>query len=318
MSGMGPKAEVDKHALLGFDPSMASEATGRDEEIMFNPTAIVIDAFVNELRNGYTSTYTNLEPDYPGMIDYVGHMALELIANSDAPYHDLGHTICVTLLGQEVLKGKHLREGGVSPRDWLHFIISLLCHDIGYVRGICRDDKPGHYVTGKGKETVELPEGATDASLTPFHVERGMLFVRERFARNRHIDVEILCANMEYTRFPVPAENEAKAATDYPALLRASDLMGQLADPNYMRKISALFAEFAETGINGKLGYNSSASLRAAYPKFFWSVVTPYIGDALSNLQMTQEGKLWVANLYSHIFVEEHKLPALGAERLRD
>src|SRR4051812_37883726 len=62
--------------------------------------------------------------------------------------------------------------------------------------------------------------------------------------------------------------------------------------------IGALFNEFAETGINGKLGYNSSAGLRAAYPKFFWSVVTPYVGDALSNLQMTQEGKLWVANLY--------------------
>src|SRR5262245_23351295 len=68
------------------------------------------------------------------------------------PYHDLGHTICVTLVGQEVLRGKHLREGGVSPRDWLHFITSLLCHDIGYVRGICRNDRQGCYVTGQGKE----------------------------------------------------------------------------------------------------------------------------------------------------------------------
>jgi hypothetical protein len=32
---------------------------------------------------------------------------------------------------------------------------------------------------------------------------------------------------------------------------------------------------------------------------------------------MTQEGKAWVASLYSHIFAEEHKLPALGAERKR-
>jgi hypothetical protein len=283
---------------------------------MFNPTAVMIDAFVDELRKGYISTYTNLEPNYPGIIAYVGHMALELIANSDAPYHDLGHTMCVTLVGQEVLRGKHLREGGVTPRDWLHFIISLLCHDIGYVRGICRGDKPGRYVTGKGKETVGLSEGATDASLTPYHIERGKLFVRERFAKNHHIEVEVLCANIEYTRFPVPIQNEGEAATDYPALLRASDLIGQLADPNYMRKISALFTEFSETGINARLGYNSSAGLRAAYPKFFWSVVTPYIGDALSNLHMTQEGKLWVANLYSHIFAEEHKLPTLGAERI--
>jgi len=282
---------------------------------MFNPTAVVIDAFVDELRKGYTSTYTNLEPDYPGIIDYVGHMALELIANSDAPYHDLNHTICVTLLGQEVLRGKHLRLGGVSPRDWLHFVISLLCHDIGYVRGVCRNDRPGCYVTGKGKETVALSEGATDAALTAHHIERGKLFVRERFAKNRHIEVEVLCANIEYTRFPVPIENEGEAPSEYPALLRASDLIGQLADLGYMRKISALFTEFEETGMNRTLGYATSADLRAAYPKFFWSMVTPYIGDALANLRMTQEGKLWIANLYAHVFAEEHKLPSLGPER---
>ena len=234
---------------------------------MFNPTAVVIDAFVDELRKGYLTTYTTLEPDYPGIIDYVGRMALELIANSDAPYHDLNHTICVTMVGQEVLKGKHLREGGVSPRDWLHFVISLLCHDIGYVRGICRNDRQGHYVTGIGKETVELPEGASDASLTPYHIDRGKLFVRERFSKNRHIEVEVLCANIEHTRFPVPNRNESEAASHYPALVCASDLIGQLADPNYMRKVSTLFAEFEETGMNGKLGYKSSAALRCIRPK---------------------------------------------------
>jgi hypothetical protein len=292
---------------------------------MFNSTAVVIDAFVEELRKGYVATYTNLEPDYPGILSYVGRMAIELIANSDAPYHDLNHTICVTLVGQEVIRGKHLREGGVSPRDWLHFIVSLLCHDIGYVRGICQNDGlkdgKGRYVTGKatdkGHETVELREGATDAALTPYHVERGKLFVRERFARNKHIDVDLLCANIEYTKFPVPAENEAAAPASYPALLRASDLIGQLADPNYMRKIAMLFAEFEETGANKVLGYKTAGDLRGMYPKFFWSVVTPYISDALHCLGMTQEGKVWVANLYAHIFAEEHRLPSLGAERAR-
>ena len=288
---------------------------------MFNPTAVVIDSFVDELRRGYIGTYTNLEPDYPGILSYVGRMALELIANSDAPYHDLNHTICVTLVGQEVIRGKHLREGGVSPHDWLHFIISLLCHDIGYVRGICQNDGEGHYVTGKvtekGQETVELREGATDAALTPYHVERGKLFVRERFVRNRHIDVDVLCANIEYTKFPVPAQNEAAATASYPALLRASDLIGQLADPHYMRKIAMLYTEFEETGANKVLGYKTAGDLRAMYPKFFWSVVTPYISDALHCLGMTQEGKVWVANLYAHIFAEEHRLPSLGAERVR-
>jgi hypothetical protein len=44
-------------------------------------------------------------------------------------------------------------------------------------------------------------------------------------------------------------------------------------------------------------------------------MVSPHIPSAISNLQMTQAGKLWIANLYSHIFAEEHKLPTLGAER---
>lgn len=282
---------------------------------MFNPTAVMIDAFVAELKRAYIGTYTNLEPDYPGIIAYVGNMALELIANSDAPYHDLSHTICVTLLGQEVIKGKHLREGGVSPRDWLHFVVSLLCHDIGYVRGICKHDRDGRYVVNANAETIALPPGATDASLTPYHVERGKLFVRERFAKNRTIDVDVVCANIEYTRFPVPADNEGRAESEYPALVRASDLIGQLADLNYMRKGPALFMEFAETGMNDTFGYKTPAELRAAYPKFFWSMVSPYIGEALSNLRMTQEGKQWVASLYAHIFAEEHLLPALGAER---
>ncbi len=282
---------------------------------MFNPTEVVIDAFVEQLKKAYVSTYSNLEPAYPGIIAYVGNMALELIANSDAPYHDLGHTICVTLLGQEVIKGKHLREGGVGPRDWLNFTISLLCHDIGYVRGICKRDGGGRYVINAEQETTSLPPGATDAALTPYHIERGKQFVRERFGRNKTIDVDTICANIEYTRFPVPERHE-RPDSEYPSLLRASDLIGQLADPNYMRKGSGLFAEFAETGMAAKLGYKTAAELRSAYPKFFWSTISPYIGDALNNLRMTQEGKQWVANLYSHIFAEEHRLPTLGAERV--
>ncbi len=98
-------------------------------------------------------------------------------------------------------------------------------------------------------------------------------------------------------------------------LLRAADLIGQLGDPNYMRKISALFMEFQETGVNAKLGYQTSADLRAAYPAFFWNMVGPYIGDGVRYLRMTQNGKQWVANLYAHVFAEEHDLPSLGAER---
>jgi hypothetical protein len=40
-----------------------------------------------------------------------------------------------------------VRQG--TPRDWLHFIVSLLCHDIGYVRGVCLSDGNGRYVSNE-------------------------------------------------------------------------------------------------------------------------------------------------------------------------
>jgi len=283
---------------------------------MFNATEVVIDAFEARLRNAYVNTYTTLEPGYPGIISYVSRMALEIIANSDAPYHDLNHTMGVTLVGQEMLKGKHLREGGVSPQDWLHFTISLLCHDVGYVRGICKHDRDGRYVINTAQDTVAVAQGATDAALTPYHVERGKIFVRERFGDNPNIDADVICANIEYTQFPVPEANSKDSGPSYPDLLRAADLIGQMADPNYMRRISALFMEFQETGTTQKLGYRNAADLRAAYPAFFWSMVRPYIDDGLRYLSMTQNGKQWIANLYAHVFAEEHDLPSLGPERV--
>jgi hypothetical protein len=276
---------------------------------MFNPTELLIDAFVKRLQEAYGRTYGSLEPSYAGIIGWAGRMALENIANSDALYHNVEHTIMVTLVGQEVLKGKHLREGGVSPRDWLHFIISLLCHDIGYVRGVCRDDRNNICTTGLDGQTVTLPPGATDAALTPYHVDRGKHFIRERFGGNDVIDAERIAANIELTRFPVPDDSDHQDTADYPGLVRAADLIGQLADPQHMRKFAALFYEFAETGTTEKLGYASPADLRNSYPAFYWSVVNRYIQDGLRHLRITQEGKQWIANLYAHVFSVEHHEP---------
>ena len=282
---------------------------------MFNPTELVIDSFVAHLRDSYARIYTTQEPAYPGIIDFVGRAALENIANSDAPYHDVNHTIMVTLVGQEILTGKHMLEGGVAPSDWLHFIISLLCHDIGYVRGICKGDNDGEYVSDMNGSRVTLPAGATDASLTPFHIDRAKLFVKERFGGNKILDTGVIEANIEHTRFPFPDEKDYQQTNDFPGLLRSADLIGQMADINYMRKISALYFEFQETGENVRFGYANAAELRAGYPRFFWKMVSPFLEDAIRYLRVTQDGKQWIANLYAQVFAEEHQAPGLGPER---
>jgi hypothetical protein len=175
------------------------------------------------------------------------------------------------------------------------------------VRGTCREDGNGRFSNGRPGETVTIPDGSTDAAMTPFHVDRGKHFIHERFGGHKIIDAAGIASNIEFTRFPVPKDTDHQGTNDLPGLVRAADLIGQLADPNYLRKLPALYGEFAETGANEKLGYKNPGDLRRGYAGFFWNVVTPYIKDGLRYLRATQEGKQWIANLYSHVFSVEHE-----------
>ena len=122
-----------------------------------------------------------------------------------------------------------------------------------------------------------------------------------------HLDTAEIEANIGHTRFPVPEDEQHESTDDFPGLVRAADLIGQLADINYLRKQAALFSEFREIGFCNKLNYKTVADLRANYLDFFWKAVRPYIGDALRHLRVTQEGQQWIANLYAHVFSMEHR-----------
>ena len=192
--------------------------------------------------------------------------------------------------------------------------MAALTHDIGYVRGVCPGDTAEYFMIDAAGNTVTPPRGASDAFLTPYHVERGKIVVRERFAPVPFIDEERIAEAIELTRFPVP-DDEDHAATDTEAgLVRAGDLIGQLGDPLYPRKLNALYHEFVETGVNEKLGYGSPADMVDHYPQFYWSKVERYIGDALRYLEMTMEGRQWAATLYSHIFAIEHNRLRMGPQ----
>jgi hypothetical protein len=275
---------------------------------MLNLQSLMIEHFVKALKDAYQQTYSLMEPQNANILEWTGRLALENIANSDALYHNVDHTIMVTLVGQAILKGKHLGEGGITPSDWLHFMMALLCHDIGYVKGVCRQDSNGDYVTGINGGTVKLPFGSTDAALTPYHVNRSKLFVMERFGNSlvKEVDAKTIASYIEMTRFPVPDEPFYKETGSFAGLVRAADFIGQLGDPNYLRKIPALFYEFEETGENKRIGYTSPGHMRQSFTKFYWQVVRPHIQDALHYLGKTQEGKQWIANLHSHVFDVEH------------
>lgn len=278
---------------------------------MFNPTSIVAGAFGDHLAELYLQHFAGRKPEYAAYLGGAARLVLERIGNSDALYHNAEHTMMVTLVGQQIMRGRLFCEA-LRPEDWAHYTLALLVHDIGFVRGICREDQDGALVISTAGETVCLARGASDAALAPYHVDRSMIYARERFRDSDLIDEERIALAVDFTRFPVPTDAKYAATDTEPALVRAADLIGQMGDPFYHRKINGLFHEFVETGAAQKLGYTSPIDLVERYPEFFWSQVEPYIGTALRHLEQTVEGKQWVAQLYNHIFQAEHRRSYLG------
>src|SRR5579862_5024330 len=90
------------------------------------------------------------------LISSVARLSLECIGNSDALYHNVEHTMLVTLVGFDIMKGRSLLMP-TAASDYAHVIIACLLHDIGYVRGVLMgDDDEGYVINGKG-EKVKLP-----------------------------------------------------------------------------------------------------------------------------------------------------------------
>ena len=150
---------------------------------MLNPTSVLADALGQNLAETYRKGYGDQEPHIAAALYEAARLVIERIGSSDALYHDCQHTALVTLCAQEILRGRRI-ERVVTPLDWGHTILAALHHDIGYVRGVGREDRPGSYTTGIDGAMVPLPPGATDAALTPYHVDRCKRFVCERFGGN--------------------------------------------------------------------------------------------------------------------------------------
>jgi len=258
-------------------------------------------------RFGSQTPFTELLPS-------AARIALECIGNSDALYHNVEHTLLVTLAVHDIMRGRALNTQ-VPVEDYVHVILACLTHDIGYVRGLFKeDDEDGYVIDATGKK-ITLPRGASDASLIRHHVDRSKLYVMERMAANPLFDEQRIARAIEATRFPTSPAGEGQSYDDEAAIVRAADLIGQLGDPNYIRKANALYYEFEEAGINRQLGYDSPSNLVEKYPQFYWSSVAPHIQTAIRYLNATSSGRQWIANLYSNVFRAEREIPLSGPQQ---
>src|SRR3979490_388954 len=231
-------------------------------------TAIAANKLGNFLTMDFRRIFGSACDDKAERIGSAARSTIECLARSDALYHNYEHTLQVTMVGRDILQGMILSRR-IEPTDYSHLIVACLLHDIGYMRGVLSGDTQTEFgVDGSGKR-IELPRGASDAALSPYHVDRSKLFAIERL-KNSPLDSSRAAAAIEMTRFPVQSNRSVGDGSIEPTLVQAADLIGQLGDPMYSRKANALYCEFEELGMNRQLGYSSPADVIDKYPAFFW------------------------------------------------
>jgi hypothetical protein len=277
-------------------PELAAEALG--------------SFLASDMKNRFGASHARLAE----LIPFAARLALECIGNSDALYHNVEHTMLITLAGHDIFKGRALLKPS-TPTDYSNFIVACLAHDIGYVRGVVKgDDDKGYIVDATGRK-VSLPRGSSDAALAPYHVERSKLFVLDRVAALEELDGARIARAIGFTQFPYSSSTDEKEDVDEDgSLLRAADLIGQLGDPNYLRKANALYYEFEEIGLNKQLGYETPADIVDKYPQFYWNRISPHIQAAIGYLNVTSSGRRWIAGLYGNVFRAERELRHSGPQ----
>ena len=272
---------------------------------------LAADALEEFLRSYMRQRFGPSQTNLVDMVPAAARIALECIGNSDALYHNIEHTLLVTLAGHDILRGRSLY-GPLTADDYAHVIIACLTHDIGYVRGVFKDDDEDGFVVDASGRKLTLPRGSSDAALMPYHVDRSKLYVMKRIEGIPLLNKQRIADAIEGTRFPPP---EGQEFGEEASIVRAADLIGQLGDPNYIRKANALYHEFEEVGMNRQLGYDSPADIVNRYPQFYWDSVAPHIQTEIRYLNKTSSGRQWIANLYSNVFRAERDISLSGPQR---
>src|SRR6202142_4096976 len=271
---------------------------------------LATDALEEFLRSYMGRRFDSSQSSFVEIVPAAARTALECIGKSDALYHNVDHTLLVTLAACDILRGRAFPTQMASG-DYAHVIIACLAHDIGYVRGLFKDDNADGFVIDSTGRKVTLPRGSSDAGLMPYHVDRSKLYVMQRINSNVPLDKQRIADAIEGTRFP---PREGQEFDEEASIVRAADFIGQLGDPNYIRKANALYHEFEEVGMNRQLGYESPADIVNRYPQFYWNIVAPHIQTEIRYLNMTSSGRQWIASLYANVFRAEREISLSGPQ----
>lgn len=151
-------------------------------------------------------------------------------------YHDINHTLDAFLASLRIVDGYILAGNKFNMEILIKLLIATLLHDTGYIQ-------------------EETDNDGTGAKYTKFHVMRSVEFLEKNYKTLKvnqndisEISEIIKCTGVKVNWEEIHLSNELKVAGQ---ILGTSDLIGQMADRNYLEKLLFLYYEFQEAQIPG-------------------------------------------------------------------
>ena len=182
------------------------------------------------IQDSFRSVFDDIVRLFNG--DYAGYRA------SNTKYHDLEHTLMVTLAAARLIHGCITGGGyGFDPGNILTGLLAALFHDSGLIQ--TRQDKKG-----------------TGAKYTIGHEKRSVAFMRKNlgekgFSAQQMDDCEqlIKCTNLKVNIADIDFRSDE--IKNLGRIVGSADLLAQMADRHYLEKLLLLFKEFEEAGMPG-------------------------------------------------------------------
>ncbi len=192
----------------------------------------------------------------------------------DTPYHDLQHTLDVTLAMARLIYGFEREGGELGATGAMLGILTALFHDAGYVRG-WHDDRHRN-----------------GAELTRGHVSRSAVFL-ERYLPSiglRH-GASICRHIVHFTGYEITFEDipvDDRTMRHLGKMVGTADLLAQMSDRCYLEKCrDRLYPEFVAAGLAGPEaangGYASAEDFLRKTPGFF-AMVQRRLDDSLQGV----------------------------------
>jgi len=186
---------------------------------------------------------------------------------SNTKYHDLEHTCAVTLATARLMHGIHVQNQTFSSRVIQLGLIGALFHDTGLIQTVEENDGTGaQYTIGHEDRSIALMER--------YLSDKG--FSAGDILDCSHI---IRCTKLSLPLNEIPFRSEETKTMG--KVLGSADLIAQMADRNYLKKLPLLFLEFKEAGM---AGFETPLELFENTEEFYHSVARTRLAEELGNV----------------------------------